>query len=83
MLRIINGLVDCGKTPSVEQYMTIFLKFVQSVIPTIEYDFTSDVVTGGAWIAQTARLLTSSYRAERLLKKWTEVWTLRAFFQEN
>ena len=48
MLRIINGLVDCGKTPSVEQYMAIFLKFVQSVIPTIEYDFTSDVVTGGA-----------------------------------
>lgn len=47
MLRIINGLIDCGKIPSVEQYMTIFLKFMQSVIPTIEYDFTSDVDAGG------------------------------------
>jgi len=46
MLRIINGLVDCGKTPNVEHYMTIFLKFMQSVIPTIEYDFTSEVDTG-------------------------------------
>lgn len=43
MLRIINALSDCGKVPTVEQYMFIFLKFMQSVMPTIEYDYTFDV----------------------------------------
>ena len=29
--------------PSVEMYLFIFLKFVSSIIPTINYDFTMDV----------------------------------------
>jgi len=32
-----------GKPPSVEMYLFIFLKFVSSIIPTINYDFTMDV----------------------------------------
>jgi ubiquitin-like-conjugating enzyme ATG3 len=43
MKRIIDDLAACGKTPSVEQYLFIFLKFIQSVVPTIEYDYTMDV----------------------------------------
>ena len=29
--------------PAVEMYLFIFLKFVSSIIPTINYDFTMDV----------------------------------------
>jgi ubiquitin-like-conjugating enzyme ATG3 len=43
MLKIIQALTECGKTPTVDQYLFIFLKFIQSVVPTIEYDFTMDV----------------------------------------
>lgn len=32
-----------AKAPSVEMYLFIFLKFVSSIIPTINYDFTMDV----------------------------------------
>ena len=35
-----GGEVD---EPSVEMYLFIFLKFVSSIIPTINYDFTMDV----------------------------------------
>lgn len=31
------------RAPSVEMYLFIFLKFVSSIIPTINYDFTMDV----------------------------------------
>ena len=34
---------DEKEVPSVEQYLFIFLKFLQSVIPTIEYDYTIGV----------------------------------------
>lgn len=34
---------DEGGGPSVEMYLFIFLKFVSSMIPTINYDFTMDV----------------------------------------
>ncbi len=48
MLRIVEALRECGDVPVVEQYLFIFLKFVQSVVPTIEYDYTVDVqVRGG------------------------------------
>ncbi len=47
MLRIIEALKECGDVPSVEQYLFIFLKFIQSVIPTIEYDYTVDVQVRG------------------------------------
>ena len=32
-----------AKAPSIEMYLFIFLKFVSSIIPTINYDFTMDV----------------------------------------
>ena len=43
MLKIIEALKECGQTPNVEQYLFVFLKFIQSVVPTIEYDYTVDV----------------------------------------
>ena len=33
--------------PTVDQYLFIFLKFLQSVIPTIEYDYTVNVQIKG------------------------------------
>jgi ubiquitin-like-conjugating enzyme ATG3 len=47
MTNIISALMESGSTPSVEQYLPIFLKFMQSVIPTIEYDYTMDAVVQG------------------------------------
>jgi hypothetical protein len=47
MLRIVEALKECGDVPSVDQYLFIFLKFIQSVIPTIEYDYTVDVQVRG------------------------------------
>lgn len=47
MLNIIQALQECGAAPQVEQYMFIFLKFIQSVVPTIEYDYTFDVQVRG------------------------------------
>lgn len=46
MLRIIEALTECNKIPTVDQYLFIFLKFIQSVIPTIEYDYTTEVQVG-------------------------------------
>jgi ubiquitin-like-conjugating enzyme ATG3 len=43
MLKIVQELQECNQTPTVEQYLFIFLKFIQSVVPTIEYDYTIDV----------------------------------------
>ena len=40
MTNIIAALKESGSTPQVEQYLPIFLKFIQSVVPTIEYDYT-------------------------------------------
>lgn len=37
------GGEEAAKPPSVEMYLFIFLKFVSSIIPTINYDFTMDV----------------------------------------
>lgn len=47
MLKIIQALKEVGSAPQVEQYMFIFLKFIQSVVPTIEYDYTFDVQVRG------------------------------------
>ena len=38
-----NNATDGDEGPSVEMYLFIFLKFVSSIIPTINYDFTMDV----------------------------------------
>lgn len=43
MKNMIENLVESGQTPNIDQYIFIFLKFIQSVVPTIEYDYTFDV----------------------------------------
>ena len=40
--------------PSTNQYMFIFLKFIGSVVPTIEYDFTMEVAARGRDAASEA-----------------------------
>jgi len=60
MLKIIKTLAECGKAPSVEQYLFIFLKFIQSVVPTIEYDYTIDVQARSASSASSAASSSSS-----------------------
>ena len=32
-----------GGTPKVEHYLLVFLKFIASVVPTIEYDYTLSI----------------------------------------
>ena len=46
MKRIIDHMTNNGKTtpPRPDQAMFIFLKFLQSVVPTINYDYTLDAV---------------------------------------
>jgi ubiquitin-like-conjugating enzyme ATG3 len=44
MKRVLEALMEDEKqVPDVNQYLFIFLKFLQSVIPTIEYDYTIGV----------------------------------------
>lgn len=43
MKRIIEQFSDNGKELNVQQYLIIFLKFLQAIIPTIEYDFTRNI----------------------------------------
>jgi ubiquitin-like-conjugating enzyme ATG3 len=48
MKAIVRNLIkansgDGDEGPSIEMYLFIFLKFVSSIIPTINYDFTMDV----------------------------------------
>ncbi|KAI9173338.1 E2-like enzyme [Blastocladiella emersonii ATCC 22665] len=40
MLRIMEKMLDAGRTVRVDQYLIVFLKFMASVIPTIDYDHT-------------------------------------------
>ena len=40
MKRLVDEMSTAGDGPSIELYMFIFLKFISSVIPTIEYDLT-------------------------------------------
>ncbi|XP_018321928.1 ubiquitin-like-conjugating enzyme ATG3 [Agrilus planipennis] len=42
MKSIIETVTEGGKELGVHMYLIIFLKFVQSVIPTIEYDYTQN-----------------------------------------
>jgi len=35
-----------GGGPRMDQYLFIFLKFLQSMVPTIDYDFTVEVEVG-------------------------------------
>uniref|UniRef100_A0A914W9C5 Ubiquitin-like-conjugating enzyme ATG3 n=1 Tax=Plectus sambesii TaxID=2011161 RepID=A0A914W9C5_9BILA len=43
MKRLIEQLAESGRELGVHQYLLIFLKFVQAVIPTIEYDYTRSI----------------------------------------
>jgi ubiquitin-like-conjugating enzyme ATG3 len=43
MKKIIDRSKESGKKARVEQYILVFLKFIQSVIPTINYDHTMEV----------------------------------------
>jgi ubiquitin-like-conjugating enzyme ATG3 len=40
MKRLVDEMTVAGGSPTIELYMFIFLKFISSVIPTIEYDLT-------------------------------------------
>jgi len=44
MKNIVRNLTKDNESPSVESYIFIFLKFVSSIIPTMNYDFTMEVV---------------------------------------
>lgn len=43
MKRIIEMMAECGAKAEVYQAMFVFLKFISSVVPTIEYDYTVDM----------------------------------------
>ena len=40
MKKLIDMMAKPGSDPSVEHYLFVFLKFIASVVPTIEYDYT-------------------------------------------
>jgi len=42
MKKIMETVMEGGGELGVHMYLIIFLKFVQSVIPTIEYDYTQN-----------------------------------------
>ncbi|XP_014280042.1 ubiquitin-like-conjugating enzyme ATG3 isoform X2 [Halyomorpha halys] len=44
MKKIIETVLEGGGELGVHMYLIIFLKFVQSVIPTIEYDYTQNIM---------------------------------------
>ncbi|KAL4338274.1 hypothetical protein AHAS_Ahas12G0193800 [Arachis hypogaea] len=48
MKKIIVVLMSRGVEPKVDKYMFLFLKFMASVIPTIEYDYTMDFDLGSS-----------------------------------
>ncbi|GAA0171176.1 ubiquitin-protein ligase [Lithospermum erythrorhizon] len=48
MKKIIDVLMSRGVEPEVDKYIFLFLKFMASVIPTIEYDYTMDFDLGSS-----------------------------------
>ncbi|KAE9620167.1 hypothetical protein Lalb_Chr01g0000281 [Lupinus albus] len=48
MKKIIDVLMSRGVEPEVDKYLFLFLKFMASVIPTIEYDYTMDFDVGSS-----------------------------------
>lgn len=46
MRRLVETMISSGDIPPVELYLFIFLKFINSMIPTIEYDNTLSVSIG-------------------------------------
>nr|XP_043615278.1 autophagy-related protein 3 [Erigeron canadensis] len=48
MKKLIEPLIAGGLEPQVDKYLFLFLKFVATVIPTIEYDYTMDFDLGSS-----------------------------------
>ncbi|KAG6418493.1 hypothetical protein SASPL_120697 [Salvia splendens] len=48
MKKIIDVLMSRGVEPEVDKYLFLFLKFMASLIPTIEYDYTIDFDLGSS-----------------------------------
>ena len=48
MKKLLDSLSEGGKEPSVEHYLVIFLKFIASIVPTIDYDYTMAADIGGS-----------------------------------
>ncbi|XP_042419525.1 autophagy-related protein 3-like [Zingiber officinale] len=48
MKKIIDVLISRGVEPEVDKYLFLFLKFIASVVPTIEYDYTMDFDLGSS-----------------------------------
>ena len=48
MKKIMTMIEDDGRELEVYSYMLVFLKFVQAVIPTIEYDYTQQLAITSA-----------------------------------
>ena len=42
MKKLIDQITEGGGELGVHMYLIVFLKFVQAIIPTIEYDFTQN-----------------------------------------
>ncbi|CAM9856565.1 unnamed protein product [Choristocarpus tenellus] len=45
---MLENLTCGGKEARVDQYLFIFLKFIQSVVPTVDYDYTMAVDAVGS-----------------------------------
>lgn len=43
MKKLIQTVLEGGRDLEVHLYLIIFLKFVQSVIPTLDYDYTQNI----------------------------------------
>jgi len=43
MKKIIQKQIEGERTPRVDQYLFLFVKFISAVIPTIEYDYTIEM----------------------------------------
>lgn len=59
MKRLIEQFQENGKELSVIDYLFVFLKFVQAVIPTVEYDYTRSIRFWTFSCTQNIPLLTS------------------------
>ena len=43
MKKIMEVVEEGGREMKIENYLLVFLKFVQAVIPTVEYDYTRNI----------------------------------------
>ncbi|CAE7596452.1 ATG3 [Symbiodinium natans] len=82
MKKVIQDWIEQGLTPRHDLALFVFLKFISSVVPTINYDFTMEIELllrflagagrGGRWAAVTA-LRKSSGRSRRTDDDWHRV----------